>query len=358
MQNYIQYIYFFVSFLLTFILIKFLIKYAQKFSLLDHPDYRKFHKNSTPMVGGVAIIGTFFIIMFFSWLFEFHLIYFPLNQIYIILIGSFIIILTGLIDDIKGISAFNKFLFQIIASVIVVVGVKEFQLVDWPFSDYFQSNLYNSFLSIFYIVSILNAINLIDGLDGLAGGISIIITITFIVLSLLSGLIINELYILFILLGSLTAFIFYNKPPARTFLGDSGSLFIGWLFSIISLTYATKTAFSLSILIPIMALGIPSFDVIFVMLKRFNSRHNYKIKDKMKSIFIPDNNHLHHLIVLSGLSKKKAIFFLYILTVLTSCIALYSYIRNINFSYGIIIILLLIFIVRYLFLWKIKKRKI
>ena len=84
MQNYIQYIYFFVSFLLTFILIKFLIKNAQKFSLLDHPDYRKFHKNSTPMVGGLAIITTFFIIMFFSWLFEFHLIYFPLNQIYIV----------------------------------------------------------------------------------------------------------------------------------------------------------------------------------------------------------------------------------------------------------------------------------
>ena len=95
----------------------------------------------------------------------------------------------------------------------------------------------------------------------------------------------------------LTAFIFYNKPPAKTFLGDSGSLFIGWLFAMISLTYATKTAFSLSILIPIMALGMPSFDVIFVMLKRFNSRHNYKMKDRIKSIFVPDNNHLHHLIV-------------------------------------------------------------
>tara|TARA_B110000196_G_C20974550_1_gene580383 strand:- start:80 stop:883 length:804 start_codon:yes stop_codon:yes gene_type:complete len=264
--------------------------------------------------------------------------------------------MTGLIDDIKGLSAANKFLFQIIAAIIIVLGISDFQLVDWPFSQYFESNIYNSLLTIFYIVSILNAINLIDGLDALAGGVSIIIIITFIVLCLLSGIAINELYILFILLGSLAAFLVYNKPPAKTFLGDSGSLFIGWLFAIISLSYAQKTAFSLSILIPIMALGIPSFDVIFVMLKRFSDKHNYKVKDRFKSILIPDNNHLHHLIVLSGVSKRKAILLLYFLTFLTSMIALYSYLKNINLSYGIIFILLLIFIVRYLFLWKIKNR--
>tara|TARA_B110000495_G_C23029675_1_gene612836 strand:- start:592 stop:1671 length:1080 start_codon:yes stop_codon:yes gene_type:complete len=358
MQDYLHYFYFSISFIICYVLIKFLIKNAVFFGLLDHPNYRKFHKNTTPMVGGLAIILSFFIIMFFSWLFKFHLIYLPLNQIYFLLLSSLIIILTGLIDDIKGISASNKFLFQIIAAAIIVLGIKDFQLVDWPFSSFFDSEFYSILLSIFYIVSILNAINLIDGLDALAGGISIIITTTFIILSLLSGIAISELYILFILLGSLFAFIFYNKPPAKTFLGDSGSLFIGWVLAIASLFYAQKTTFSLSILVPIMALGLPSFDVIFVMLKRFSDRHNYNMKDRIKSIFLPDNNHLHHLIVVSGLSKRKAIFILYCLTLITSLIALYSFIANINYTYGIIFILLLIFTVRYMFLWKIKKKEV
>ena len=357
MENYYIHItYYIIAFLITLLLIKFLIKNAKKFHLLDHPNYRKFHEDSTPIVGGLAITITFFIILLFIWVSQLSLIYLPLNDIYILLLSSTIIILIGLIDDIIGLSAFNKFLFQIIAATITVIGITEFQLVNWPFSYYFESTIYNSILSIFYLVSILNAMNLLDGLDGLAGGVSIIITMTFLVLSLLSGLLLAELNILFVLLGSLTAFLLFNKPPAKTFLGDTGSLFIGWLFGIISLIYAQKTSFSLSILLTMMALGLPSFDVIFVMLKRFNDKHNYKIKDRIKNVFLPDNNsHLHHLIVLSGVSKKKAILLLYFLTIITSGIALYSYMQSINLSYGIIFILLIIFTVRYIFLWKIKK---
>ena len=103
----------------------------------------------------------------------------------------------------------------------------------------------------FYIISILNAINLIDGLDGLAGGVSVIITMTFIGLSILSGMKILEIYPLIILVGSLLGFLLHNKPPAKTFLGDTGSLFLGWFFAIYSLIYAQKTTFSLSISIPV-----------------------------------------------------------------------------------------------------------
>ena len=101
---------------------------------------------------------------------------------------------------------------------------------------------------------------------------------TFIGLSILSGMKILEIYPLIILVGSLLGFLLHNKPPAKTFLGDTGSLFLGWFFAIYSLIYAQKTTFSLSILIPIMVLGLPAFDVVFVMLKRFNNRHNYKLK--------------------------------------------------------------------------------
>tara|TARA_Y100001970_G_scaffold204996_1_gene249621 strand:+ start:13579 stop:14655 length:1077 start_codon:yes stop_codon:yes gene_type:complete len=352
----LQYLFLFFSFIITFFSIQILIKNAYKLNLLDHPGYRKLHKDSTPLVGGLGIVISFIIITICSICLNIAIIDISFFELCILILSSVIIILTGLIDDFRGISASNKFLFQIMASTILVLAFKDFQLIQWPFSDYMDSNLYNSVLSVFYLVSILNAINLIDGLDGLAGGVSIIITISFIIFSLLSGLIISDLYILFILLGSLFAFIIFNKPPAKTFLGDLGSLFIGWIFGIVSLMYAQKTSFSLSILIPIMALGLPSFDVIFVMLKRFNDRHGYNLKDRFKAIFNPDNNHLHHLIVLSGISKKKATVLLYVLAVMTNVIALYSYTKHVNLIYGIIAVLLLIFIVRYIFLWKINKR--
>ena len=351
-----HYLLFFLSFLISFTSIFFLIKTAKSINLMDYPDHRKMHDISTPQVGGLGIIISFTLIFFTSFIFNFNILNISTFQSWILILSTLIIVLTGLIDDFKGITAFNKFIFQIIAAFILVLGFEDFQLIDWPFSDYFESSIFNSILSIFYIVSILNAINLIDGLDGLAGGVSIIITIFFITLSLLSGLEINDIYVLFILLGSLIAFIFYNKPPAKTFLGDSGSLFIGWVFGVISLMYAQKTSFSLSILLPIMALGLPSFDVIFVMLKRFNDRHGYHFKDRIKSIFSPDNNHLHHLIVSSGFSKNMALILLYVITIITNLIALYSYMQNVNFIFGTIVILILIFIVRYTFLWKINNR--
>ena len=357
MINYLHYIFFVSSFIMSFIIIKYLINNALKLQLIDHPNDRKIHKNATPIVGGLAIVATFFVIFIISYLLNIQIMHFQNFDYFVLFIGSIIIIVTGFIDDIKGISAFNKFLFQIIAALIIVLGIQDFQHVIWPLSYYFNSNIYNALLSTFYIVSILNAINLIDGLDGLAGGVSIIITSSFIVFSLISGLLISDIYILFILLGSLIAFIIYNKPPAQTFLGDSGSLFIGWIFAVTSLLYTEKTSFSSSILIPIMLLGLPAFDVIFVMLKRFNDKSHYKLKERLKSIFHPDNNHLHHLILLSGTSKRIAIIILYMVTILTNIIAFYLYINSINFVYGIILILILIFLTRYLFLLKIKQNK-
>ena len=344
--------YFLISLFINFCLIKVLIKYSRSLHLIDSPDYRKFHDTETPLVGGLGIILTFLFIFFISWIFEWHLIYLPLSEIIFILLASGIIILTGLIDDLKGLFPKDKFLFQLIASVIVVIAVPKFQQIQWPFHEYFNYNIYAiSFLSIFYIISILNAINLIDGLDGLAGGVSVIITLTFIGLSILSGMKIIEIYPLVILVGSLLGFLIHNKPPAKTFLGDTGSLFLGWFFAIYSLIYAQKTTFSLSILIPIMVLGLPAFDVVFVMFKRFNSRHNYKLKDKFFSVFKPDNNHLHHILVSSGYSKKRTLLFLYFLSTIISIIALFSYFKreNINLLYSVIFILFIIFIIRFLF---------
>ena len=356
MTNYLHYILFASSFLISLIIFKYLIKNAFKLKLIDNPNYRKIHKVSTPIVGGLGIVINFAIIILVSFYSNFSFINISSFEFLILFLSTSIIILTGLIDDYRGISAFNKFLFQIIAALILVLGFKDFQLIDWPFFYRFESNFLNSFLTIFYLVSILNAINLIDGLDGLAGGVAIIISIFFITLSILSGIQISEMYVLFTLLGSLFAFMVYNKPPAKTFLGDTGSLFLGWVLGIVSLFYAQKTSLSLSILLPVMALGLPSFDVIFVMIKRFNAKHNNKMKERLKSIVSPDNNHLHHLVINAGYSKRSSIVFLYLLTIVTNLIAVYSYLKAVNLIYGIVIILFLIFCVRFIFLWKINQK--
>lgn len=344
------YIYFFTALIISYLSIRYLISIAHKIGLLDHPEKRKIHNNSIPIVGGLGIVITFFIIMSFSWYFEYHLLYIELNKIYILILGTLIICLTGLIDDIKNIKARDKFLFQLIASSIVVVGINNFQNINWPLSSLFDSIYYNSFLSILYIVSILNAINLIDGLDGLAGGISIIISVTFLILSILSGVYIYELYLLVILIGSLFGFMLLNKPPAKTFLGDTGSLFLGWIFAINSLLYSQISSFSLSILIPIMVLGVPAFDVIFVMFKRFSNRHNYNFRSRFSNMFKPDNNHLHHMLLSSGISKIQAVLFLYFLTFIACTIALVVFFNNenTNLIYGIIFILFEVFIVRFI----------
>jgi len=350
-------IYFFTSIILSYSIIKILIRYSKNLNLIDTPNYRKFHENETPLVGGLGIILTFFLIFFTSWLLNWHLIYLPLNDIFLIIIGSVIIVLTGLIDDLKGLASKDKFLFQLISSLIVVIGISKFQNINWPLSEFFNYNIYfSSFITIFYIIGILNAINLIDGLDGLAGGVSIIITITFLGLSLLSGLKVHELYPAIILIGCLFGFLIHNKPPAKTFLGDTGSLFLGWFFAIYSLTYAQKTTFSLSILIPMMILGLPAFDVLFVMIKRFSSRHNYKIKDRFLFVFEADNNHLHHILLSSGISKKRTLILLYLLSVLISVIALFSFFNReiINLLYSVIFILVIIFLIRFIFSLRIK----
>jgi len=160
-----QYILFFCSFLVTFISIYFLIKNANKLNLVDHPNNRKIHKISTPQVGGLGIVISFSLIFLVSFIINFKIIDISLFESCVLVLSSLIIIMTGFIDDTKGITAFNKFLFQVTASIILVLGVKDLQFIDWPFSIYFDSIFYNSVLSIFYIVSILNAINLIDGLD-------------------------------------------------------------------------------------------------------------------------------------------------------------------------------------------------
>lgn len=326
--------------------------------MIDNPGRRKVHSQSIPSVGGIGIIFSSVTVLVYFY-FSNGLFTEISPRIISIIMGTIIIILTGIIDDIRGLSAFNKFLFQVLASMIVVVGGTTFFNIDIGWVGKYSFTSVEYILSIIYIVGITNAINLIDGLDGLAGGVAVIITGAFVGLSILSGAEQGLLLIFIPLMGSLIGFLFYNKEPARVFLGDTGSLFIGWTFGITSIVFAQKTTLTLSIAIPFIVLGLPAFDVLLVMVKRFIQKHDYSLKQRWIEMFNPDKNHIHHLLVSSGLSKKVSVYVVYFLTLITAIIGITSWIfrDKTNYLYNLIGVFFLIFIIRFIIEWRIHRKK-
>ena len=337
---------FLFGFLFNFIITKIFIYYSYTLGLIDYPNQRKMHTDSMPVVGGLSIFVTVFSASLILHYLGIPQIYFSIQEIVILYLSSLVIVVTGLVDDIKGLGPFNKFLFQIIASLLFLVGF------DLHFESLFGFDYtYIDFIiNIFFIVGIINAFNLIDGLDGLAGGVSLIICLTLSILYYLSG---SELYALFyfiLISGCLSSFLIFNITPAKTFLGDTGSLFLGWAFAVSSVYYFDKVSISLSILLPFMIMGLPAFDVIFVMLSRFTKRHKYNIpiSNRVKLMFKPDNTHLHHLFIRGGMSKFKTVILLYFITCIGCLACLVSWFNReqVNFLYGIIFVLLFVFLLR------------
>ena len=346
---------FVLSFLINYFFTKVLIRYSSNLKLIDFPSERKMHSLSMPVVGGLSICITVFIFFIYFYFTGYFYDLFDNFEIVAFAISSIIIVITGLVDDRYGLGPFNKFLFQLISALVFLIGLDINHTIIFNFLD---NNILHFLVNVFFIVGIINAFNLIDGLDGLAGGVSLIVSLTFIALNLLSGSSNIEIYSFVIIIGCLFSFLIFNKSPAETFLGDTGSLFLGWYFAVNSIYFAERTALSLSILMPFMILGLPAFDVLFVMIKRFVKRHNYKVPfiARLKAIFMPDNNHLHHLIIRGGISKRMAIIVLYIITIISSLVGIFFWINQdrVSLIYGIIFILMLIFFIRLYFEIKIK----
>jgi len=345
-----------LAFFFTIVLVPIFIKYSNYFGLIDRPGIRKLHRENIPTIGGLSIVLSFVPVYVFYHISGVGIEYD--TKFYSILIGTVIIFLTGLIDDVRGLGAFQKFLFQLLAALIVVVGGVTFFSTEIYFFGRYTFKSFEYIFTLIYIVGITNAINLIDGLDGLAGGVAFIISGAFLGLGLISGLQLGFVYILAPLMASLIGFLIYNRQPARIFLGDAGSLFIGWTFSITSILFAQKTAFSLSIVVPIIALGLPAFDVIFVMIKRFLGKHRYGFRGRWIKMFSADNTHIHHLLIKAGLSKRKTVWVLYLITLLTGVMAVLSWItrESENYIFILFFVFIFIFILRFLIEWRIGRK--
>ncbi len=319
-------------------------KVANHIGAIDMPNERKIHKKPMPRLGGLAIYGAFLIgyILYGS----------ITTQMISILIGSFIIFLVGVFDDIRPIKARYKFLVQIIASLIVVIyGQVYFSEITFLGLHLEFNKLISYGLSTFFIVAISNAINLIDGLDGLASGISSIyfftIAIIAYVLNKMGGL---DIILTLIMLGSTLGFLVNNFPPAKIFMGDSGSLFLGFMISIIALL-GFKGATLTSLIIPITILAIPIFDTVLAIFRRLLKGEN---------IGAPDKEHFHHQLLKLKFSPKVSIIIIYMINMIFSAISIFFVIgdnKEAIVLYLLVLLLLLFVILKTDILYEHKKDK-
>ncbi len=273
---------------------------ANHVGAMDIPNARKVHSVPIPRLGGLAIyIGFLLGYMIFG---ESTPI---MNSI---LIGSFIIVLTGVVDDIKPLKASHKFLGQLFATLVVVfyggILLKELS----AFGLYVDFGIFAYPVTIFFILGCINCINLIDGLDGLAGGISAIFFLTIGIIATCKGQFELAFILSFIMFGSCLGFLFYNFNPASIFMGDSGSMFLGFIMAVITLL-KYKNVMLTSIIVPLLLLTIPISDTLFAIIRR---------KLKGESISKPDKMHIHHQLLKRNLSQKMTVIIIYVATSLFS----------------------------------------
>lgn len=232
------------------------------------------------------------------------------EQYYLKLIGFFIgIIILGItcfIDDVRGVRAIIKLFAQILAAVIVVVCGIKIDSIDIPWLATIGLNdAFATILTIGWIVGITNAINLIDGLDGLSSGITLISCLSLLIIFVLNGSPLIAVILITALAGGIVGFLPFNFNPAKTFIGDTGSNFLGFSLAVISILGIAKTYTAVVIVAPLIILALPIFDTLFAIVRRI-------IKGKsLKAILAPDRGHLHHRLMDRGYTQKQAVLILY-----------------------------------------------
>jgi UDP-GlcNAc:undecaprenyl-phosphate GlcNAc-1-phosphate transferase len=288
---------------------------ARRIGALDHPNARSIHQRPVPRIGGVAIfVSSMCLILSVLYLHndigeafrDVRL------QVTVLLGSAAFIFLLGLVDDLHHLSARFKLLAQLAAAgALCFVGVRidEIGLSD---GQPIPLGWLGCPLTLLWVVGITNAVNLSDGLDGLAAGISAIACGVIAALSLHSD---NPMMAVFALslMGSLSGFLVFNFNPARVFMGDCGSLFLGYTIAASSVMCMTKSSALVGLTLPALALGVPIFDTLFSMLRRFLER---------RSLFAPDRRHFHHRLLEMGLHQRHAVMIIYVLTLVSSGLGL------------------------------------
>lgn len=309
-----------VSMIVSLMIIPVVIAVSKKLDIVDKPNFRKIHTKPISMLGGSAILLSFLIGI---WLGE------PIErEIKPLLLGSVVIYLVGLIDDLYDLKPIIKLIGQILAATVVVSYGVTIDFISLPIGPTIHFGWLGIPITIFWIVAITNAINLIDGLDGLAAGVSVIALATIAFIAILQG----NIFIIMIcsvLIGSLLGFLVFNFHPAKIFLGDSGALLIGFIIGFVSLLGFKNITF-ISLFFPIVILAVPFIDTLFAMIRRVKKGHH---------IMQADKSHLHHKLLDLGYTHRQTVILIYSIAFMFSVVSIILYLSQ---PWGVFLMIILI----------------
>ena len=284
---------------------------AKKTGAMDAPNARKVHKKPIPRIGGLAIYAGFMASIIFV-VIKYGLDAEMIRETVGLMLSGTLIVALGLVDDYKNLPAKVKLLGQICAAaMLVLVFDVRIDFVTDPFGDYiYLDNFPIPHLAIpvtmFWLVGLTNTVNLIDGLDGLAAGVAAIASFTILLVALEQGFILVAVMTA-ALAGAAVGFLKYNFNPAEIFMGDTGSMFLGFMLAGISVTGAVKSVATIALVVPIFALGLPILDTTFAIVRRVRGG---------VPIFKPDKGHLHHRLLSVGFTQRQAVLLMYVISAL------------------------------------------
>lgn len=286
------------------------ISLAGRWGVMDYPGDRRVHTVPIPRLGGVAIYLSFWLAVFLTISVE--------KMIIGIFIGSTVIFAIGIIDDVKGIRPLYKFLWQLLAAVILLFFGLSVDSMTLPILGSINLGIFGYLFAVLWIVGLVNTVNISDGLDGLAAGICFIAAL----ILFWAAHRIEQFPVALLMLalaGAALGFLFYNYHPAKIFMGDSGSMFLGYILGAASLWGLLKTATILGLVFPLIVLGMPLVDMLFAIVRR---------RWKGRSVVRADKGHLHHRLLDAGLNQREAVFVLYLISVCFGSIAIFAIYGN------------------------------
>jgi len=360
------YIYLFIiPFALSALLSYFLMRIGYRYKLLSYPRKRDTHKKPVPRIGGVAIFASFLLVSLGVYMASPSLLHFNVGDFLSIdrrmlgiWIGGLLVVLSMLYDDLKGLRAYQKLFIQILIGVVIIGFGVGIDYITNPFGGRIDLNsiyiplfhfngvqysisLISDLLTLIWVVAMMNVINFVDGVDGLAAGVSVIASLT---IALLSLTLISQLptaVVSLILAGAIGGFLIWNFPPAKIFMGDSGSMFLGFMLGVLPIISGGKLATAF------LVLGFPIVDGLFVALARLVKGQN--------PITTPDKTHLHHRFLDAGFSPRQAVISIYIISIAFAWVALRSTPLNKVYAFLALVALLLVLI---FILSRIKKARV
>ena len=294
-----------LAFLFNLLIIPGVLALSHRNKWYDSTDPRKVHTGNIPRTGGVGIffsfLGSMAVLIFLRFFFPQFTFELTTISVLPVAIGVIILFVTGILDDFYNLRARYKLILQILAALVVVLAGYRFTYFSLPFDLGISFPLFTYAITFLWIVGVTNAINLIDGVDGLAGGVSAIAAFFWAIISLILGHTFSA-FLSLALFGSVLGFLVFNKPPAKIFMGDSGSLVLGFLLAVLPLVEKESGAGSRVLLLASTLLIVPILDTLSAILRRLRKRQN---------IGTPDKEHMHHKLLGMGYSVSKILILIY-----------------------------------------------